>query len=144
MLDNCFTTSEWSWNGRNTALCNREEHVNDSLACNKGSIQRKLLHIWTSFTNRPSLHHGKLFVAILGRNYRYNLFHCEISGLNLLHFTGYSVGNHNFLLNYLSLLYRTEYVACFYFVSDLCNRNESPLLISLQGSNLNTTLKVIS
>ena len=144
MLDNCLTASEWSRNGCNTALCNREEHVYNSLSCYKRSIQRKLLHIWTSFTNRPSLHHSKLFVAVLGRYHCHHLFDSEISGLNLLYLTGHSVRNHDFLLNYLRLLYRTQDVACFYLVSDLCHRNESPFLISLQRSNLDTTLKVIS
>ncbi len=144
MLDNCLTASEWSRYGCNTALCNREEHIYNSLSCYKRSIQRKLLHIWTSFTNRPLLHHGKFFVAVFGRNDRDNFFYCKFTGFDLFYLSGNSVRYHDLLLNNGCLLNCTKHIACFYFIADLRNRNKVPFLISLQGSNLNTALKVIS
>ena len=144
MLDNCLTASERPRNGCNTALGDREEHVYDSLSCYKRSIQRKLLHIWTSFTNRPLLHHGKLFIAVFCRNNRHYFLYRKFAGLDLLHSSGNAIRNHDLLFNYLCLLYRTQHVAGFYFVADLGNRNKLPFLISLQGSNLNAALKVIS
>ena len=58
MLDYCLSTSERSRNGRNTALGDWEECVDNTLSCYKWHLRWKFLLIRTTATNRPLLHHS--------------------------------------------------------------------------------------
>ena len=131
VLDNCLTASERSRNCGNTTLCNREEGIYYSLSCNKRHYRWDLLYIWTSSTNRPFLHKGKLSVTLVCGNYTYHLINGEVSCLDLLDSSLYTIRDHDLLGNNHSLLNRTYYVSGCNLIADLGNRDKRPLDISL-------------
>ena len=144
MLNNRLTASERSRNGSHTTFGDWEHTVNNSLSCYERLFWRKLFLIRTTFTNRPFLHHGQLFVSVFCLQYTYNFFYGKLTGFDLFDFTFYIWRNHNLLFHNDGLFYCTKYVSAFYFISDLCNRYEVPLFVSFQCRNLNTSLQAVA
>ena len=144
MLDDCLTASEWSGNCGNTALCDREESINDTLSGYQRHIKRQLLYIRTSPSYRPFLHHGQFFVAVFCFNHSDHFFHGMFSGSNLFNSTFHAVGNHDLLLYNRRFLNGSQHISGLYLISHFCNRDKFPFLISLQGRNLYTSLQVVS
>ena len=140
MLDNRLAASEGSRYGCHTAFCDGEEHVNDTLSGDQRHAGRKFLLVGTAFTHRPFLHQGHILVAVRRRNHCNHIFYRKFSRFDLLDGTLDTVGDHDPLLHYCSLLYSTDDISGFHRIAYDGRRDEVPFQITLQGGNLHTAL----
>ena len=140
VLNNGFSASEWSRNGCHTTFGNREESINNTLSRYQRHFRRKFFQIGTAFTNRPFLRHGKFSVTIFSCNHSHHFVYGKFSCFNLFDSTFDAIRNHDFMIDYDSLLYRTDNVAGFHRITWFYRRNKVPFQISFQRRNFHTSL----
>ena len=141
MLYNRLAGTERSGNSRNTALCNWEQTVNNTLSCYKRHVRRQFPLIRTAFTYRPLLHQfNRMLLSLLIRHNSHCIGNRILSAADIGKGTAYAHRNHDFLLHHLGLLNRTDDVAAANLVSHICSGYEGPLLLTLQGGNLHAAV----
>ena len=144
MLNYRFSASERTRNCGNTALCNREKCIDNTLTRNKRNIKRKLLLIGSALSNRPFLHKRNLSVAAFCCNYSNRFGYGKFAAFYIFNCAAHAVRHHYTLSYNRRLFYRTEYVACLYAVACSCHRHKVPFCASVKTVNLNTSCKVVS
>ena len=145
MLYNRFTGPERSRNSRNTALCDWEQTVNNTLSCYKRHIRGQLSLIGTTLTYRPLLHQrNRMLLSLLVCHNGHCIGNRILSAADIGKSAAYANRNHDFLLYHLGLLNRTDDVAAAYLVTHICSGYEDPLLLTLQGGNLHAAVQKVS
>ena len=136
LLSNGLAASEWSRDTSGTTLSQREEEVEDPLACDERYIRCVLLHEWSGRSHRPLLHHRDLG-AIFER--AYSLGDIEFTRLDTRDDSTLSRWNHDTVLDGLGLLHDSNDGTSIDLIASGSGSVELPLLRQIETVGVDTT-----
>ena len=123
-----------------TALGDGKHGIDNTLAGVHGPAGDVLLLIGSCDTDGPTLDHGELMLHALGiLHHGHHVFHNVLAALHADDLAGDAVGDHDLMQDGAGLLDGAQHIAGIDLVAGLCHGDEVPLLLPVQGRNIDAS-----
>ena len=137
MLHDGLAGAEGAGDGGGAALGHGEEGVHDALTGEQGGLGGILVLVGPAHTDGPLLHHGEvMLLPLVVHQHGHGVQHREGAGLDGLDGAAHSGGDHDLVEDGGGLLDGADDVAAHHLVALLGGGHEVPLLLPVQGGDL--------